>query len=128
MMGLPSDTPLTAKIAQEVCQRADAAALLEGSIAQIGTQYTLVLKAVNCANGELLASTEAQANGKNHVLDALDKATSIMRNKLGESLSTVNEPIGPSAPSRPRPRLCDAGRNCQGSRRLSGFLPAVEGR
>jgi eukaryotic-like serine/threonine-protein kinase len=91
MMGLPSDTPLTPKIARELCQRAGAAAVLEGSIAQIGTQYSLVLKAVNCASGELLASTEAQASDKNHVLDALDKATSIIRNKLGESLSTVQK-------------------------------------
>jgi tetratricopeptide (TPR) repeat protein len=51
----------------------------------------LILKAVNCANGDSLASTEAQANDKSHVLDALSKAASEMRTKLGESLSTVQK-------------------------------------
>ena len=67
------------------------AAVLDGSIAQIGTQYLLTLKAVNCASGESLASTEAQASDKNHVLDALGKTASEIRNKLGESLSTVQK-------------------------------------
>ena len=67
------------------------AAVLDGSIAQIGTQYLLTLKAVNCVSGESLASTEAQASDKNHVLDALGKTASEIRNKLGESLSTVQK-------------------------------------
>ncbi|PYU49055.1 MAG: CadC family transcriptional regulator, partial [Acidobacteria bacterium] len=64
---------------------------MDGSIALIGTRYNLILKAVNCVNGDLLASTEAQANDKSHVLDALGKAASEMRRKLGESLSTVQK-------------------------------------
>ena len=36
-------------------------------------QYLLTLKAVNCASGESLASTEAQASDENHVLEALGK-------------------------------------------------------
>ena len=66
-------------------------AVLEGSIAQIGAQYLLTVKAINCSNGESLASTEAQASDKNHVLDALGKTASDIRNKLGESLSTVQK-------------------------------------
>jgi len=64
---------------------------LEGSIALIGTGYNLILKAVNCASGDLLASTEAQASDKKHVLDALGRAASEMRRRLGESLSTVQK-------------------------------------
>jgi tetratricopeptide (TPR) repeat protein len=51
--------------------------------------YLLTVKAVNCRSGESLASSEAQASDKNHVLDALGKTASDIRNKLGESLSTV---------------------------------------
>jgi tetratricopeptide (TPR) repeat protein len=91
MMGQPAEAKLTPTIAQELCQRAGSAAVLDGSIAQIGTQYLLTLKAVNCASGESLASTEAQASDKSHVLDALGKTASEMRNKLGESLSTVRK-------------------------------------
>jgi len=89
MMDQKSDAKLTPEIARELCQRTGSAAVLDGSIAQIGTQYLLTLKAVNCVNGESLASTEAQASDKNHVLDALGKTASEIRNKLGESLSTV---------------------------------------
>ncbi len=91
MMGQKPDVKLTAQIAREICQRTASAAVLEGSIAQIGTQYLLTVKAVNCASGESMASTEAQASDKNHVLDALGKTASEIRNKLGESLSTVQK-------------------------------------
>src|SRR5467141_3057785 len=91
MMERPANTRLTAEITREVCQRTGSAAALDGSIALIGTRYTLILKAVNCVNGDLLASTEAKANDKSHVLDALGKASSEMRRRLGESLSTVQK-------------------------------------
>ena len=89
LMGQPPEANLTPEIARELCQRTGSAAVLGGSIAQIGTQYLLTLKAVNCVSGESLASTEARASDKNHVLDALGKIASEIRNKLGESLSTV---------------------------------------
>ncbi|MGA7931377.1 MAG: protein kinase [Candidatus Sulfotelmatobacter sp.] len=91
LMGQPADAKLTPELAQDLCQRAGGTAVLDGSIAQIGSQYLLTLKAVNCSNGELLASTEAQASDKNHVLDALGKTASEIRNKLGESLGTVQK-------------------------------------
>ena len=91
MMGQKPDAKLTPEIARELCQRTGSTAVLNGSIAQIGTQYSLILKAVNCSNGNSLASTEAQASDKNHVLDALGKATSEIRVKLGESLSTIQK-------------------------------------
>jgi len=91
MMGRKPDAKLTPEIARELCQRTASAAVLDGSIAQIGAPYLLTVKAVNCSNGETLASTEAQASDKSHVLDALGKTASELRNKLGESLSTVQK-------------------------------------
>jgi len=88
-MSQPADAKLTPAIARELCQRTSSAAVLDASIAQVGNQYLLTVTAVNCSNGESLASTEAQANDKDHVLDALGKTASEIRNKLGESLSTV---------------------------------------
>ena len=58
---------------------------------KIGTQYLLTLKAVNCESGKTLASTEAQASDENHVLNALGKVSVEIRNKLGESLSTIQK-------------------------------------
>ena len=96
LMAQPKDTKLTHELAREVCQRTASAAVLDGSIAQIGTQYSLILKAVNCSNGESLASTEAQASDKNHVLDALGKVASEIRSKLGESLASVQKYDAPA--------------------------------
>jgi eukaryotic-like serine/threonine-protein kinase len=90
-MGQPADARLTSEIARELCQRTGSTAVLDGSISQVGTQYLLTLKAANCTNGQSLASTEAQASDKNHVLEALGKVSVEIRNKLGESLSTVKK-------------------------------------
>jgi serine/threonine protein kinase len=91
LMEQPPDAKLTPEIARDLCRRTQSAAVLDGSIAQIGTQYSLIVKAVNCESEGSLASTEATANDKNHVLEALGKTASEIRNKLGESLSTLQK-------------------------------------
>ncbi len=91
LMTQPRDARLTAELAREVCQRTGSAAVLNGTIAQIGTRYLLTLKAANCFTGETLASTEAEAHDKNQVLDALGTIGSDIRRKLGESLATVEK-------------------------------------
>jgi Flp pilus assembly protein TadD len=91
LMGQSPDAKLKPDIARDLCQRTGSKAALTGSIAQIGTQYSLIVNAVNCSNGETLASTVAQASDKNHVLDALGKVATDIRRKLGESLSTVEK-------------------------------------
>jgi eukaryotic-like serine/threonine-protein kinase len=91
MMQQPPDARLTAALAREVCQRANANATIDGSIAQVGNEYTLIVKAVNCASGDTLASSEATAADKSHVLDALSKVAADLRGKLGESLATVKK-------------------------------------
>ena len=91
MMGLKPDAKLSAQTTREICQRTASAAALDGSIAQIGTQYLLTLKALNCVSGASLTSTEARASDKNQVLDALGNVASQIRKKLGESLSTIQK-------------------------------------
>lgn len=91
LMGQESGAKLTPNIAREVCQRTSSAAFLEGSIAQIGTQYLLILKSVDCSTGRLMTSSEVQARDKNHVLDALRKIAVETRNNLGESLASIQK-------------------------------------
>jgi tetratricopeptide (TPR) repeat protein/predicted Ser/Thr protein kinase len=91
LMGQQPDVKLSGKLTGEICQRTGSKAVLEGSIAQFGSQYDLILKAVDCVSGATLASADAQAPDKNHVLDALGKTVTEIRNKLGESLSTVQK-------------------------------------
>ena len=90
MMQKP-DAKLSPDVARELCQRLGSAAVLTGSIAQVGAPYLLTVKAESCVSGETLASTNDTAPDKNHVLDALSRTASDMRKKLGESLSTVQK-------------------------------------
>ena len=55
-MGQPPTARVTNELARQVCQRTQSAAAIEGSIAQIGNTYNLILNAVNCASGETLAT------------------------------------------------------------------------
>jgi tetratricopeptide (TPR) repeat protein/predicted Ser/Thr protein kinase len=91
MMGRHAGDPLTPEVAREVCQRTGSKAMLTGSIAGLGSQYVIGLKAVNCQSGDLLAEAQEQAADKEGVLKALDAAAIRLRSKLGESLSTVQE-------------------------------------
>ena len=91
MMGQKPETKLTPDMARDLCQRTSSRAVLDGSIAQIGTHFLLTLKADTCFTGESVASAEAQASDKNGVLDALGRAASDIRGKLGESLSAVQK-------------------------------------
>jgi eukaryotic-like serine/threonine-protein kinase len=91
LMDQSPDVRLTPDIAREICERMGSAAVLNGSIAEIGTRYLLTLNATRCSSGELLASSESQAKDKDHVLDALGNMASDIRNKLGESLSSAQK-------------------------------------
>lgn len=91
LMTRPADSKLTPNVAREVCQRTASAAVLEGSIAQIGARYLLTLKATGCSTGETLSSAMAQAADKNQVLDALGKIAAETRRQLGESLASVQK-------------------------------------
>jgi eukaryotic-like serine/threonine-protein kinase len=90
-MGRPAGDRLTPDVTREVCQRTGSKAMLTGTIAGLGSQYVIGLKAVNCQTGDVLAEAQEQAAGKEGVLKALDAAAVRLRGKLGESLSTVQE-------------------------------------
>ncbi len=91
LMGRSPDDRLTANVTREVCQRTGSKAMLTGSIAGLGSQYVIGLKAVNCNTGDVLAEAQEQAAGKEAVLKALDAAAVGLRSKLGESLSSVEK-------------------------------------
>ena len=84
-------TKLTPEVAGELCQRAGSKAYIAGSIGSLGSQYVLGLKAVNCRSGDTLAEEQITAASKETVLDALGKAASKLRGRLGESLVTVQK-------------------------------------
>jgi tetratricopeptide (TPR) repeat protein len=90
-MGLSADERVTKSRGLEICQRENIKAILVGSVASLGSQYVIGLEALNCQNGDLLASEQVQAASKEQVLDAVGKAASRIREKLGESLASIQK-------------------------------------
>ncbi|MCU1300720.1 MAG: serine/threonine protein kinase with repeat [Candidatus Sulfotelmatobacter sp.] len=91
LMSQPKDARLTRELARDICQRTASAADIEGYISNLGSQYVLGLKAVNCRTGDLLADEQATATGKEQVLKTLGDVSSKLREKLGESLASVQK-------------------------------------
>jgi eukaryotic-like serine/threonine-protein kinase len=91
LMGRAPNEQLTQEVAQELCQRTASKAVLAGSIAGLGSQYVLGLKATNCVTGQTLAQEQAQTARKEDVLKALGEACTKLRGKLGESLSSIQK-------------------------------------
>jgi len=91
LMTKPTGTKLTPEVARELCQRAGSKAYIAGSIASLGSEYVIELRAVNCQSGETLAEEQVTASGKGKVLNAVGNAASKLRGELGESLATVKE-------------------------------------
>ena len=90
-MTRPADTKITPEVTRELCQRAGSKAYIAGSIASLGSQYVLGLKAVNCESGNTLAEEQATVPAKEKVLDALGETASKLRGELGESLASVQK-------------------------------------
>jgi eukaryotic-like serine/threonine-protein kinase len=97
LMEQPADARLTPQLAKEICERTASAAVLDGSIASLGTQYVLGLRATNCRSGEVLDEEQAQAARKEDVLNSLSQIASRLRTRLGESLATVEKHDTPLA-------------------------------
>jgi eukaryotic-like serine/threonine-protein kinase len=91
LMGKPPDERLTNDVAREICERQSIKAMLAGNIASLGDHYVITLAALNGANGDALAREQVEVDRKEQVLKALDKAASNLRQKMGESLSSVQQ-------------------------------------
>ena len=90
-MGRPANERITNEVGREICLRENVKAMLTGSIASLGSHYVISLAAVNAQSGDTLASEQSEAESKEQVLKSLDKAASSLRQKLGESLSSVQQ-------------------------------------
>lgn len=127
LMGRPAEDRLTPEVTREICQRTGSKAMLTGSIAELGNQYVIGLKAVTCQSGDVLAAAQEEAAGKEGVLKALDAAAVSLRGKLGESLSTVQEYATPLAdsttPSLEALKAFSLGQKTRATRGATAALP-----
>ena len=97
LMGQPKDARLTPDIAQQICERTASAAVLEGSIASVGSQYVLGFRAKNCKTGNTLDQAQAVAARREDVLNSLSQIARTFRTRVGESLATVEKYSAPLA-------------------------------
>jgi eukaryotic-like serine/threonine-protein kinase len=96
-LGKSSDEKITPEIAREIGVREGIKAILNGAIAKLGNDYIVTLEAQSTSTGDVIAREQTRAHDKDHMLTALDQATTAMRARLGESLSSIqklNTPFG----------------------------------
>ena len=87
----PSDQSITPLIAREIAEREGDKAVINGTISNIGNQYLIMLEAQNANTGEVIARAQAQADGKDRVLESLHTASDDLRKRLGESLASIQK-------------------------------------
>ncbi len=97
LMGHKGGERLTPEVAREICERTGSAAMLDGSISRLGSQYVLGLRATNCRTGALLDRQQAQVQRKEDVINALTQVAVKFRKRVGESLATVEKYSTPLA-------------------------------
>jgi eukaryotic-like serine/threonine-protein kinase len=97
LMGRAADAPLTPQTAREVCERTESTAVLEGSIARLGSEYVVGLRAEQCETGDVLDVEQVQAARKEDVLNALSQIAVKFRTRVGESLTTIEKHSTPLA-------------------------------
>ncbi len=130
LMGRPADARFTPDIAREICERTASAAVLDGSIASLGSQYVLGLRAEDCRTGDVLAEEQVQAARKEDVLSALGQIASKFRARVGESLTTVKKHDTPLAeattPSLEALKAYSAGWKASFSTGSAGAIPFLQ--
>jgi len=91
MMGHSPSERLTQDVARDLCQRVSSKALLAGSISGLGSHYVIGINGINCRTGEELGSTQVEAESREQVLKALGQGATKIRERLGESLATIQK-------------------------------------
>ena len=97
LMGQPKEARLTSDLAQQICERTASAMVLEGSIASLGSQYVLGLRARNCSTGTTVDQEQVQVARREDVLNALSQIVRKFRTQVGESQATVEKHSTPLA-------------------------------
>ncbi|MGH9408809.1 MAG: winged helix-turn-helix domain-containing protein [Vicinamibacterales bacterium] len=95
-LGRPPDEALTSGLAREVCRRANAAAVVDGSIARSGREYMLMVQATRCGDASVLAQERAAVGSRDQIVSTLGREIADLRGQLGEpgaTLQSYNTPI-----------------------------------
>jgi len=90
-MNRSADERVTKDIAREICQRQGFKAFLAGSISNLGSHYVITLEATNAQTGDTVTREQIEAQSKEQVLSALGNAATKLRERLGESLNSIQK-------------------------------------
>ena len=127
LMGRSPNDRLTSDLGREVCQRTQSKAMLAGSIASLGSEYVIGLQAVDCESGESVAQEQATASSKEAVLKTLDGVATKLREKLGESLASIQRFDTPieqiTTPSLEALRMCSVAYRTMNTKSQAEAIP-----
>src|SRR5712692_3109227 len=90
-VGRPPDERVSRDVAREICLRLGLKAFLAGSISSVGSHYVMTIEAINAQTGDALAREQVEAESKEQVIKRLGEATTRLREKLGESLASIQK-------------------------------------
>jgi serine/threonine protein kinase/Flp pilus assembly protein TadD len=125
LMDKPANQPITSDLANEICVRTGSKAVLKGSIAALGQQYLVGLEADECVGGSTLAKDQEPATSKENVLKALDVVADDVRQKLGESLVSVQKYATPIEATTPSLEALQAYSMAAKTERAAGYAEAI---
>ena len=91
LMGRKPDERVTKELGEEICMRQNLKAFITGTISSFGETYVLTLEAVNARTNESLGREFEQVNSREEVLNALTRAATGVRERLGESLNSIEK-------------------------------------
>ena len=123
LMNRKPDVRVTRDVAREICERQGLKAMLVGSIAPLGSHYVIALEVINAHTSDVLAREQVEALSKEQVLSVLGESAARLREKLGESLSTIERF---DAPREATTSSLEALKNLSRARELSAQAKPLE--
>jgi tetratricopeptide (TPR) repeat protein len=88
-MEIDPETPLDERLAREAAIREGVKAIVAGDVARAGASYVLSARLVAAESGDELVNLRETASDSTKVMDAVDRLSRRMRERLGESLGSI---------------------------------------
>ncbi len=86
-------SPLNLDLAREIAQREGYKAVVTGEIAPLGSGFVLSARLVSASDGETLVPLRETAKGDDEIIDAVDRLSAKLRERIGESLKTIRSGV-----------------------------------
>ncbi|MEE8192074.1 MAG: tetratricopeptide repeat protein, partial [Gemmatimonadales bacterium] len=89
------DMPLDLQLAREVAMREGLKAAMGGEIGTAGKSFVISVQLISAETDELLAGFRETADDSSSIMNAIDRLSNKMRERIGESLKTIrrSEPL-----------------------------------